>query len=70
MVDEHEASAYNLWASREAVAQQIVLASREAVRPSTVPVIDLSRISDLQEEWEEYDPPEQDQEGVVVSVHY
>jgi hypothetical protein len=69
MVDEHEVSAYNLWASREAIAQQIVLASRESMRPSKVPVIDLSRISDLQEEWDEDDPLEQNQEGVVVSVH-
>jgi len=71
VVDECEVSNCSLWASTEAIAHQKSLCSRDYIRPVSVPIIDLNRISFLEEEWDEEDhPPEQNQEGIVVSVHY
>lgn len=70
VVDECEVSNCSLWASTEAIAHQKSLCSRDYIRPVSVPIIELNRISFLEEEWYEEDPPEQNQEGIVVNVHY
>jgi hypothetical protein len=67
---EIEAITSNLWASREAIAQQATVAGREFRRPSIVPAVDLSRISDEPEYDQQYDHEddgyEEVQEGSTV----
>eukprot|EP00427_Karlodinium_veneficum_P001579 CAMPEP_0169167784 /NCGR_PEP_ID=MMETSP1015-20121227/60656_1 /TAXON_ID=342587 /ORGANISM="Karlodinium micrum, Strain CCMP2283" /LENGTH=236 /DNA_ID=CAMNT_0009240517 /DNA_START=31 /DNA_END=737 /DNA_ORIENTATION=+ len=45
VVDECEVSNCSLWASTEAIAHQKSLCSRDYIRPVSVPIIDLNRIS-------------------------